>query len=174
MPPHPSRDTAAQAHHDAVTAFVAAARAVPPDDWERPLAHDKWSPAQVAEHLRLTYVLVAQQLAGGSGIRVRTPWWLRSLLRWRVLPRILSRGALPEGARAPREIRPGNGPFDREQTLSAMVTSASVVEDALLREWDDKTTRMTHHVFGALRAPTAMRLSTVHVTHHARQLTRAG
>ncbi len=166
-------DAATQAHHDAVETFLAAARAIPQDDWEHPLARSKWSPAQVAEHLRLTYTVVAQQLAGGTGIRVRTPWWLRTVLRWRVLPRILSRGIFPAGARAPREIRPGDGPFDREQTLSALLTSATVVEDGLAREWKGSPVRMTHHVFGALDTPTAARLLTVHTLHHARQLASA-
>lgn len=174
VPPHPdAATTAAHTHHDAVQSFVSAARAVPPAEWERPLADGKWTPAQVAEHLRMTYALVAQQLAGGSGIRVRTPWWLRTVLRWRVLPRILSSGLFPRGARAPREIRPGDGPFDRDQTLSALLTSATVVEDALVRVWNGSPIRMTHHVFGALDTPTAAQLLTVHTLHHTRQLDAA-
>lgn len=170
MPNPPDSAAATCAHHDAIQSFIASARAVPPDAWERPLADGKWTPAQVAEHLRMTYTLVAQQLAGGSGIRVRAPWWLRPVLRWRVLPRILSYGIFPRGARAPREIRPGDGPFDREQTLSALVTSATVVEDGLARMWNGSPIRMTHHVFGALKTPTAARLLTVHAQHHTRQL----
>lgn len=171
MPQNRTAATAAiTAHKDAVEAFLTTARTIPPDAWERPLAGGKWTPAQVAEHLRMTYALVAQQLAGGSGIRVRAPWWLRPVLRWRVLPRILSSGIFPRGARAPREIRPGDGPFDREQTLSALRTSATVVEDAIVRAWDGSPIRMTHHVFGALDTPTAARLLTVHTQHHTRQL----
>lgn len=172
MPQRPasSAASAAATHHDAVQSFITAARAVPPTRWERPLDDGKWTPAQVAEHLRMTYALVAQQLAGGSGIRVRTPWWLRTILRWRVLPRILSSGLFPRGARAPREIRPGDGPFDQDQTLSALLTSATVVEEALVREWNGSPIRMTHHVFGALDTPTAAKLLTVHTLHHTRQL----
>ncbi|MEP7384772.1 MAG: DinB family protein [Gemmatimonadota bacterium] len=164
------RESARAEHQRALQQFISAARAVPDAAWERSRPDTKWSPAQVAEHLRLSYAIVAQQLAGGTGLRVRTPWWLRAVLRWRVLPRILKGGALPDGARAPREIRPGSGPFDREQTLSALTVSASVAEAAMLREWDDPAARLTHHVFGALRAPVAMRLAAVHTAHHARQL----
>jgi hypothetical protein len=167
--PH-DRASARAAHQRAVEQFLAAARAVPPDAWERARVDGEWSPAQVAEHVRLAYAVVGQQLAGGSGIRIRTPWWLRLVLRWRMLPRILAGGGIPAGARAPRELRPGDGPFDREQLLSALATSARVTEDALLRAWDEKTARMTHHVFGALRAPEALRFASVHTAHHARQL----
>jgi hypothetical protein len=168
------RDNARAEHQRAVEQFLAAARAVPAEGWESARAGGDWSPAQVAEHVRLAYAVVAQQLAGGSGIRVRTPWWLRLVLRWRMLPRILAGDGIPAGARAPRELRPGDGPFDREQLLSALTTSARVTEDALLRAWDEPTARMTHHVFGALRAPQALRFATIHTAHHARQLVSRG
>lgn len=169
MPTLPARD-AASAHAASVARFLAAAAAVPPDRWERTMGNDKWSPAQVAEHLRLTYALVQNQLSGGSGIRIRTPWLLRTMLRWRMLPRILSTGTLPEGARAPREIRPGDGPFPREQLLQALQVAASNVQETLVRGWDDPNCQMTHHVFGHLTPITAMQFATVHTNHHARQL----
>lgn len=154
----------------AVAGYLAAARAVPGSAWERPMRDEKWSPAQVSEHLRLTYTLVQNELAGGSGLRIRTPWWMRMLLRWRFLPRILSRGVLPEGARAPRELRPGAGPFDRDAVLDALQVAARVAQESIARGWDDPNRVMTHHVFGRLALPTAMRFLTVHTEHHARQL----
>lgn len=169
LPTQSDRDSARAEHQRAVRQFLAAARAVPREAWERPARDQQWSPAQIAEHVRLAYAVVAQQLAGGSGLRVRTSWWLRLVLRWRLLPRILGTGTIPAGARAPRELRPGDGPFDREPTLSALEVSARVVEDAIVREWDSSAARMTHHVFGALRAPQALRFVTVHTAHHARQ-----
>jgi len=168
-----ARDPAASTHAAAVNSFLTTARSLTPDAWDRPIAPDKWSPAQVAEHLRLSYALVQNQLSGGSGIRIRTPWWLRQILRWRTLPRILSTGIIPEGARAPREIRPGDGPFPREQVLQSLQVAARNVEETLVRRWDDPTCRMTHHVFGDLTPPTAMRFATVHTEHHAQQLARA-
>lgn len=118
----------------------------------------------------MAYVLVQNQLSGGTGIRIRTPWLLRQLLRWRVLPRLLASGTIPEGARAPREIRPGDGPFPREQLLQALQVAARNVEETLVRRWHDPNCQMTHHVFGHLTPPTAMQFATVHTNHHARQL----
>lgn len=164
------RDSAAAEHQRAVQQFLLAARAVPASDWERSMTHEKWSPAQVAEHLRLTYVVVGQQLAGGAGIRVRAPWWLRFVLRRRILPRILSTGVFPVGARAPSELRPSAGPFEREPVLSALAVAANAAEAATARAWDNPSPSMTHHVFGGLRAPTALLLLTVHTAHHAGQL----
>lgn len=170
MSPTNERDSAMTSHMGAVASYLDAARAVPDSAWERPMRDEKWSPAQVSEHLRLTYTQVQNELAGGSGLRIRSSWWLRTLLRWRMLPRILSRGQLPEGAKAPREIRPGNGPFDRDAVLDALQVAARATQDSIARGWDDPNRVMTHHVFGRLALPTAMRFLTVHTEHHARQL----
>ena len=157
-------------HHRAVREFVAAARAVAADEWERPLADGKWTPSQVAEHLRLSYEVFAEQFSGGKGLRVRTSWWQRLLLRRKYLGGILQDGVLPAGARAPREVRPGDGPFDRETTLLALEEAAAEAEKGLVKRWTDPTCVMTHHVFGDLRPPQGMRLATVHTRHHARQI----
>lgn len=170
MSPTNDRDSAMTSHMGAVASYLDAARAVPDSAWERPMRDEKWSPAQVSEHLRLTYTQVQNELAGGSGLRIRSSWWLRTLLRWRMLPHILSRGQLPEGAKAPREIRPGNGPFDRDAVLDALQVAARATQDSIARGWDDPNRVMTHHVFGRLALPTAMRFLTVHTEHHARQL----
>lgn len=170
MSSHAKAASAAAEHRSAVQEFISTARAVPERDWERPLDHGKWSPAQVAEHLRLTYVVAGNELAGGSGLKIRTSWLLRTFLRWRILPRILATGKIPGGAKATREIRPGDGPFDRDQVLSALATAAKVAEESIVRHWDDRPVHLTHHIFGGLDAATTMRFATVHTRHHARQI----
>ena len=47
--------TSRQTNHQAVDAFLTAARTVPAVQWGKARAPGKWSPAQVAEHLALTY-----------------------------------------------------------------------------------------------------------------------
>ncbi|HEX4932342.1 MAG TPA: DinB family protein [Gemmatimonadaceae bacterium] len=168
--PSSQRDTARDEHRAAVQAFLAAARAIPDAAWERPLSPGKWSPAQVAEHVRLTYVVIQNELAGGSGLRIRTPWWLRLVLRWRILPRILATGKLPAGARASSEIRPGDGPFPRAQVLEALEVAADVTEASIARQWSERNAGITHHIFGRVELPRAMRFITVHTAHHTRQL----
>ncbi|MFN8669096.1 MAG: DinB family protein [Gemmatimonadaceae bacterium] len=168
--PSSARDTTRAEHASAVADFLDAARAIPDDVWERPLSSGKWSPAQVAEHVRLAYVIIQNELAGGTGLRVRTPWWLRMVLRWRLLPRILATGRLPAGAKASSEIRPGNGPFPRAPLLDALQVAANVAEESIVRRWDERGAGITHHVFGHVEIPRAMRFLTVHTTHHTRQL----
>lgn len=156
-------------HRASIEHFVETANAVPNDAWEQPLAPGKWSPAQVAEHLRLTYETVLRERSGGTGLRVRSKWWLRPILRFRVLPMILQRGVVPRGAKAPREIRPSEGPFERAPLLAAIEELAERAEDSLAGARDSDA-GFTHHVFGALPASQALRFATVHNNHHARQL----
>ena len=157
-------------HQRAVAEFVEAAHAIAAANWERKPDDAHWSPAQIAEHVRLTYEVVGEQFVGGPGLRVRTNWWTRLLLRWKFLDGILENGVLPKGALAPREVRPGDGPFERDAVLSAIERAALVTEDRLVASWNDQRAVMTHHVFGRLEPPQGARLVTVHTAHHAAQL----
>ena len=163
-------DVARADHQRAVVELVEAARAISDVRWERNPDHTHWSPAQIAEHVRMTYAVVGAQFAGGPGLRVRTTWWMRLLLRWRFLSGILEHGVFPKGAKAPREVRPGNGPFDRETVLASLERAAADTENRLVARWTDPKCVMTHHVFGKLRPPQGARLVTVHTAHHAAQL----
>ncbi len=166
-------DIARADHQRAVAEFVAAARAVEPAVWETSAADKQWSPAQIAEHVRMTYEVVGAQFTGGPGLRVRTSWWKRLMLRWKFLGGILENGIFPKGAQAPREIRPGSGPFDREPLLQALERAAADAESKFVAQWNATSRTMTHHVFGALSAPEGARLVTVHTLHHAKQLRAA-
>jgi hypothetical protein len=167
-------DDARAAHRQSVREFIAIAESIDDDAWERPLAEGKWSPAQITEHLRLAYEVVLQEQAGGMGIRVRSKWWIRPLLRYQFLPMILRGGVLPAGARAPREIRPGPGPFERAPLIDALRTLTERAEAVLVaaRPNAQGFTHhvFTHHVFGRLSATQSLRFVTVHNQHHTRQL----
>ncbi len=158
------------AHRTSLAAYAAAAGAVPESRWNQGPAPDKWSPGQVTEHLRMTYVVVGGELDGKTGLTPRTPWWIRPLLRFRFLRGILKDGAVPPGAKAPRELRPDAGPFDRDRTLSALTEGAAAFEAILTRRWNDPAAAVTHHVFGRLSAAEMLRFAAVHLDHHARQL----
>jgi Protein of unknown function (DUF1569) len=153
----------------ALAEFLRCARAVEPSAWDRARDAEAWSPAQIAEHVRLAYVVVGAPLTGGTGLRVRTPWWLRPFLRWRFLGGILDSARFPR-SRAPRELRPGPGPFDREETLRAIESAAAELERNAVTRWNDARAAVTHHVFGNLDAADGLRLATAHTVHHTRQL----
>jgi hypothetical protein len=160
----------ADKHRDALRAFLNTARGIPPQRWNTPLAPGKWSPAQVAEHVRLTYGMADTELTSGVGIRVRSSPWLRPLIRLVFLPRILRTGMLPKGARAPREIRPGDGPFDQRETLGGLEAIASAFQAKLASH---EGRGLTHHVFGQMDKAKTWQILAVHTEHHRRQIAGA-
>lgn len=162
--------TERRAHQAALTGFLAAARALPPDRWNQPAKPGGWSPGQIAEHLRLSYQTLGGELEGGQGLRLRTNWWQRLLLRFKFLGAILEEGQIPPGARAPRELMPGEGPFDREAVLASLEAVASRAESAVAARWTQPGASATHHIFGRLAPSQVIRFSTVHVAHHTKQL----
>ncbi len=160
---------ARERHRRAVAEFVRRAWSVTDEAWELQADPDAWTPAQIAEHLRLAYEVVGEGVVSGGGLRVRSAWWMRPLLRWKFLGGILERGRFPR-SKAPREIRPGAGPFPRELVLGALEAAAARTEARIAERWHDPDCRVTHHVFGAMAPPEGMRLLTVHTEHHAGQL----
>jgi DinB family protein len=154
-------------HTRAVEQFVALAAAVMPERWSTEPAAQKWSPAQVTEHVVLAYEAVLAELAGGPPMRFRTKRWQRAVLRLTVLPRILKTGRLPHGVRAPREIRPGPSAASQAELLEKLWDRARRADAELTSR---QTAHLTHPYLGRLRAEQALRFCAIHTTHHASQL----
>jgi DinB family protein len=157
-------------HDAAVESFVAACAAIPAERWELPRAEGKWSPAQIAEHLRLTYATLRGELAGRGGFRVRVSRWRRLVLRLTVLRKILRQRAFPAGAPATREVRPGAGPFDRDATLAALRDEAAGLERELAAGRGLAATSVTHPFFGRLTPVQGLELCVAHTCHHRSHL----
>ncbi len=157
-------------HRASLAAFVATLRAVPESGWNAPTAPGKWSPAQIAEHLRLTYVVINAELDGGKGLCLRASAWVRLFLRLAYLPGILRTGRLPRPALAPREVRPGAGPYEQEATARALEQVGMAFEEKLATRRDGGAPVLTHHLFGRLTAVQAWRFVAVHNEHHRLQV----
>jgi len=155
-------------HREALLAFIATAEALSADAWNAARPGDKWSPAQIAEHLRLTYVAVRADLAGQGGLRVRTKWWQQRLFRILFLPRILKQGRFPKGVPAMREIRPAGGPFDRVQVLAALQREGEGFIAAVRTSTGNE--RVTHPYLGPLGVDDGVRFLTQHLRHHHAQV----
>ncbi len=147
--------------------FVAAAEAVPEAAWQHSPGADKWSPAQIAEHLRITYEVMLRELRGGQGVRVRLGWFQRLVLRQGVMRRILRGGVFPKGAPAVRELRPGGGPFERRATLAELGT---LTDDFASEIAANRNARLSHPFFGKLGAASGLRILAAHNRHHRGQL----
>ena len=157
-------------HRQALADFLTAAAAVPASAWNAPRAAGKWSPAEVAEHVRLTYVSVLGDVTGGAGIRPRGSWLRRTVLRAFVMPWMLRTRRFPKGAPAVREIRPAGGPYEQAAVIAG-VRAAGEGFLAELARLDPKRSRgVTHPFFGRIEPLQGLRLITLHTEHHRAQL----
>jgi hypothetical protein len=157
-----------EAHARALQEFIASAESIEPSDWNLPRQTDKWSPAQVAEHLRLAYSTVRSELSGQGGVRVRTKWWQQRLFKVLYLPRILRTGRFPTGVRATREMRPTGGAFDKEHLLGALRQEGERFMEEVGRATD--RARITHPYLGKLSIVDGLRFATQHIRHHHSQI----
>lgn len=164
---------AAARHRQAIEAVRRTLASVPLASWEAPAGPGKWSPAEIAEHLCLSYDPLLAELDGGSGYSLRLKGWKRLLARWRYLPTILEHGRFPEGVPAPREARPSSHPASPAAASIRLAESASRFERRLTEAHASGPVRLTHAYFGKLSAPQVLRLLAAHARHHAAQLPAA-
>lgn len=153
-------------HRDAVDEFIALAKSVHRDDWYEERAEGKWSPAQIAEHVALTYETLLAEAEGRGGMRVVTKWWRRMILRIVYLPRILRDRAIPGRPPAPREVRP-KGDVTLDDAIARIASNATQLQSRIVAA---PRMRFTHAYFGKLRAAAGVRFVATHTRHHAAQL----
>jgi len=158
-------------HSAAASAFAKTAGAVKSDVWSTPLGEGKWSPAQVTEHLNRTYQMTLGELRGKGGLRIRTPWLLRQLLRQTVLRSIYRKRQLPRGARAPSEIMPSTVNGSQSELLERFSTLAYEFDQEALSEKNRTNRKLTHHVFGEIDLLPGIDFIAIHIEHHHRQIT---
>jgi len=156
-------------HSNAANAFANTARSITRESWSEPLAEGKWSPAQVTEHLNRTYQVVIKEIKGGKGIRLRSSWLLRQVLRQTVLRSIYRKRQLPKGARAPSEIVPKVVEGTQVELVERFAALAHDFEEAV--STNRKAGRkLTHHIFGEIELLPGIDFVAIHLEHHHRQI----
>lgn len=164
---------AIERHRTAIADYLQAASAIEEPVWRLPVGLNKWSPAQITDHLIRTYRILAEQVRGGRGIRIRYGFLLRQTLRLLLLPRIFRTRRLPGGARAPREILPGDSVIPREMAVRQLDELSREFEREILSRRNDRHLRLTHHVFGDIEPLKGVDFIAIHTEHHGRQLPRS-
>ncbi|HEY1434589.1 MAG TPA: DinB family protein, partial [Thermoanaerobaculia bacterium] len=156
---------AAADHRAAIEALSRLVESQDPALWAKAPAPGKWSPAEIAQHLLLSYEVVEAELAGGPGFRIVLPWWKRLPLRWAVLPKILA-GRFPKGAPAPRESRPRTGAASPAEAARILRAHATRLEEHLADAGAIGRVRVAHPYFGRVTVPQMLKLAAVHAAHH--------
>lgn len=157
-------------HAAALESFLRRASEVREEDWSRPRGPGKWSPAEVTEHVRLSFEVLLAELRDGTAMRIVVPAGKRFVLRRLLLPRIMRTGEFPKGARAPKEVRPTPTSATRADALARLAAAAREFGDACAGLPNPRSRRLTHAYFGGIRVPTVLRFLARHTRHHEKQL----
>ena len=159
-----------QFHSEVAVELVSAAQRVRPDKWLVPRGEGKWSPAQVVEHLNLAYDVLLRELAGGEGMKVRTKFLRRTLLRWTIMPRLMRGAPFPPGVPAPREVRDPVANADQNAAIESFAARAARLETAAAQAAQNGGVRLTHAYFGKSSLVQGILLCAQHIRHHRKQL----
>ena len=130
----------------------------------------KWSPAEIAEHLLLTYQGtnkgVAKCLAKGSSLAGRVTFKdrIRSFI-------VVNVGYFPRGRKSPERAVPKGMP--PEEVRRAIFAEIRQMEEGLAeceRKFGPRTKIMDHPILGPLNVRQWRKFHWVHGRHHARQI----
>jgi hypothetical protein len=162
-------ETAIADNRLAVEEFVAAARAIDAATWSAPRAEDKWSPAQVAEHLAIVYEYNRKVVTGTAG--KGAPGFLQPLARWFIVTRTLKAGRFTRKGRAPGIFQPSAAPAAAPEVLARLTKAVTGFESDIRSGHPEARHTVAHPFFGTLQTTDYLRLQAIHARHHRSQLT---
>ena len=153
----------------AVTDFLARARSVGAERWDTPRAPGKWSPAQVCDHVAVSYE-ASRAMLGGERAQKGMPRWVRPLIRVLFLRGVLKTGRFPKGAKAPVAFQPAANPAPAAENLRRLEKAAADFDAEARRRGGPGDATIDHPVFGRIRVTDYIRLNAIHTRHHEAQL----
>mgnify|MGYP001482836246 FL=1 len=165
----PNLESFISANRQSTANFAAAARSVAPARWSQPVAPGKWTPAQIVEHVAISYEVAARALAGDSSMG-SAPRFLRPIIRALGFNGVLRKGAFPTKQKGPRVFAPSAAPPVLEGGITRLEQAVATFE-AKAREMEHGGTHEFEHTFfGRLAVADYVRFSELHTKHHQQQL----
>jgi hypothetical protein len=162
-------ETAIADNRAAVDEFVAAAHGIDAAKWHTPRGEGKWSPAQIAEHLAITYEYNRKVVTGTAG--KGAPRFLQPLARWFIVTKTLKAGAFTRNGRAPKIFQPTSTPGAATPLLIRLTNAVRGFENDIRSGHPEARHNVAHPFFGTLPTVDYLRLQAIHTRHHRSQLT---
>jgi hypothetical protein len=156
-------------HHAAVEAFIAAARAMSARQWTTPRAPGKWTPAQIVEHLAITYEWGVELVKGtppGGG----APFFMRPIIRRMFVIPSLKAGRFTRAAKTLKIFEPSAAPPASAVVLPRLESAVASFETAIRSGRPGASQALNHPLFGSIPATEYLQLQSIHARHHHAQL----
>ena len=132
---------------------------------------NKWSVAEVVEHLQRAYLGNAKgfERCLEKGQPLATPRTLKQTLQGVA---VVSLGYLPEGRQAPKHVIP-TGELDLSAVLAAVVRDLDRLDDAATKtrqRFGGATKVLDHPILGAFSVDQWLKFHLIHTRHHEKQI----
>lgn len=161
-------ETAIADNHSAVQEFIGTARAMTAQQWTTPREPGKWTPAQIAQHLVITYeygITLAKGEAKGG-----IPFFLKPLARRMIVDSTLKAGRFTRKGRTPKMFEPSGAPPAASIVLPRLDAALTGLEAAIRSRHPEGRHTLNHPFFGKLATTDYVRLQAIHARHHRAQL----
>jgi hypothetical protein len=157
------------ANRAAMSSFLAAAKSVASEQWAQPVAPGKWSPAQIADHVAISYEVAVRVIAGDSKMG-SAPRFVRPIVRAVGFNRILRNGAFPEKLKGPQVFAPSTGHPSYEASAARLEKAVASLESQARDMARAGARGFDHPIFGRVSVADYVRFSELHARHHESQL----
>jgi len=164
-------DTALADNRKAVEEFITAARALDAQKWTTPRAPGAWTPAQIAEHLAITYEYGRKMVKGTAG--GGAPFFLRPLIRRMIVDNTLKAGRFTRKGKTVKVFEPTAAPGPQTQVLGRLNVAVSGLESDLRARAPLDRERLFSPFFGNVKSADYISLQAIHARHHRGQLPSA-
>jgi hypothetical protein len=154
----------------AVNEFVATATSLDGPRWTMPRAPGAWTPAQIVEHVTITYEYSRDVTLGKPQSR-SLPGFLRPLLRRFVVDSALKAGKFTRKAKAPGMLKPTAAAPSRAEAVQRLEAAVASFEAAIRSGHPQARHFVVHPFFGRVATTDYLRFQALHTRHHRAQLT---
>ena len=141
------------------------------DNWTTPRAHNKWSPAQVVEHVARSFDEGAKLVAGEDNILPTMPSFARPLMRMFFFDRIIKKGKFPT-VKTVDPLDPESGP-DSPEAAADRINASLERFVASCQACANKGGDVNSGAFGKVSVEDYANFMALHTVHHTAQIPTA-
>ncbi len=163
-------DAAFESNRTAIATFISTLLDLPASRWDEPRRTGKWSPAQITEHVAITYERAALFVEGSLALSGRRPpKFLRPFIRMLIRVTALRTGRFIK-SKTPAAFEPSPRPASQQVVCDRLQRASATFESRAREKLNAGISTFEHPYFGTFGIEEFVRLEMHHVHHHRRQI----